>query len=177
MTNLRPRARRLLLPAAVFLAVLAFHFVWTGLFPDRDRAQDRWLAVGVEEPSWGRRYLDSQSYWLGYSYAVSIAFAAAAARRWRETRASTARDAAVGGLTLSGFLALAGCFLIGCCGSPMLGVYLSLFGAAFLPFAKPIVAALTTAALAVTWIRLNRRACACDPTPEAPCCDPTRTQT
>lgn len=165
----RFRASRLLLPAGVFLAVLAIHCVWTGLFPERDPAQDRWVAVSAAEPSWGRRYLDAQSYWLGYSYAISIAFAAAAVRRYREERLRAARTAAIGGVTLSGFLAVAGCFLIGCCGSPMPGVYLSLFGASFLPIAKPLIATITTAALAASWIRMNRRACACREAPDSPC--------
>ena len=38
----------------------------------------------------------------------------------------------MGGITLSGFLAVAGCYLLGCCGSPMLAVYMSLFGVSFL---------------------------------------------
>ena len=56
---------------------------------------------------------------------------------------------------------MAGCFLAGCCGSPMLGVYLSLFGASFLPWAKPLVAGLTTAMIAGSywWMRRRERAC------------------
>jgi hypothetical protein len=37
---------------------------------------------------------------------------------------------AIGGFSLTGFLVATGCFLVGCCGSPMLVVYLNLFGAA-----------------------------------------------
>ena len=36
-----------------------------------------------------------------------------------------------------------GCFLIGCCGSPMLAVYLSLFGAKALGLGKPLMALVT----------------------------------
>lgn len=68
-----------------------------------------------------------------------------------------ARNLAIGGVTLSGVLAVAGCFLLGCCGSPMLAVYLSLFGAAFLPFAKPLVAGLTAASLVAGWWWMKRR--------------------
>ncbi len=66
---------------------------------------------------------------------------------------------AVGGITLSGFLVAAGCFLVGCCGSPMLGVYLSLFGARFLPLAKPLIAAVTTLmiAAAAVWMKCRTR--------------------
>ena len=41
--------------------------------------------------------------------------------------------------------------MLGCCGSPMLAVYLSLFGAAFLPWAKPLIALLTTVTLFAAW--------------------------
>ena len=39
----------------------------------------------------------------------------------------------------------------------MLPVYLSLFGAAFLPWAKPLVAGLTTLMIGATWLWLARR--------------------
>lgn len=114
--------RRLLLPMLVFVAVGLIHFVWSGAFPERDATQDRWQTVTDERPSWFNRYWEGQSYWLGYSYALAVAFAAVALRRYQEQRMCAARNLAVGGITLTGFLAVAGCFLIGCCGSPMLGV-------------------------------------------------------
>ncbi len=39
----------------------------------------------------------------------------------------------------------------------MLGVYLSLFGAAFLPFTKPLVAALTTLFIVASYCWMRRR--------------------
>lgn len=154
--------RRLLLPAFVFGAVIAAHFVWLGLFPERELTQTRWVAVPGQdglENSWLNRYVETQSYWLGFSYGLSLAFAAAALRRYREERLCTARTCAIGGLTLSGFLAVAGCYLLGCCGSPMLGVYLSLFGAAFLPFTKPLVAVLTAVFIGGSWWWMNHWSC------------------
>lgn len=62
-----------------------------------------------------------------------------------------------GGLTFSGILAATGCFLLGCCGSPMLGVYLSFFGAAFLPLAGPFVAGLTTVLIGASYFWMNHR--------------------
>jgi hypothetical protein len=59
---------------------------------------------------------------------VAAAFATRALSRsilFRQGRTVTA-GAAAGGLTLLGALMAGGCFLIGCCGSPMLAVYLSL---------------------------------------------------
>jgi len=166
------KLRRLLLPALVFVTVGIIHFVWLGVFPARNATQDRWQTVVTEEsPSWLNRYWETQSYWLGYSYGLSLAFAGVALRRYREQRTCADRNLAIGGVTLSGFLAFAGCFLVGCCGSPMLGVYLSLFGASFLPWAKPLVAGLTTVLIAASyWWMWSRswKQNSCEP-----CCTPT----
>lgn len=150
--------RRAWLPALVFVTVAAVHFTWNGLFPEQDPAQERWLTVpGSAERSWLDSYVESGRYWLGYCYALSLAFAAVAIRRYWECRSGSARNLAAGGVTLSGVLVVSGCLLLGCCGSPMLGVYLSLFGAAFLPLAGPLVAAVTTILIAASYWWMRRR--------------------
>ena len=145
------KIRRALLPLVVFLAVLGAHFVWLGLFPEQNPAQSRWAEVPAIDRSWLREYLDGGGYWLGYSYGISLAFAAVGIRRYREQRLAASRNLALGSVSLSGVLAVVGCYMLGCCGSPMLAVYLSLFGVAFLPWAKPFVAILTTVTLLVAW--------------------------
>jgi len=75
---------------------------------------------------------------------------------------------ALGGVTLTGFLALAGCFLVACCGSPMLVVYLSLFGADFLPLAKSLVAVVNTLSIIGAWWWMKRRQSSPDPAPQHP---------
>jgi hypothetical protein len=157
MTGLGQKMRRLLLPVGVFLGVAAAHYVWSGLFPEVDPAQAKWASLPGAETSWLQRYIDTKGYWVGYSYALSVAFAVAALRRYREDRFCSAKTLALGGVTFSGFLALAGCFLVGCCGSPMLVVYLSLFGAWFLPLAKPMVAVVTTFSIIGAWWWMKRR--------------------
>ncbi len=153
-----PAFRRILLYFGVFLSIIFAHYVWTGLFPERDPAAARWaVVVAATEPTWMQLYLQTQSYWLGFSYALSLTFAVYAFRRYREQRYCTAKNLAIGGVTFSGLLAVAGCFLVGCCGSPMLAVYLNLFGAAFLPFAKPLVALVTSISILGAWWWLNRR--------------------
>jgi hypothetical protein len=148
--------RRAVLPMAVFIGVAVFHFVWLYLFPEQNPVQSRWVPVEQGPPPL-RRYMETQSYLLGYSYALAFSFTAVAFRSYREKRSYYAGSIAVGSLTFSGILAVAGCFLIGCCGSPMLGVYLSFFGAAFLPLAKPLIAVLTTISIAVSWWWMNHR--------------------
>ena len=145
------------LPLSIFVGVAVIHYAWVGLYPEQDPLQDRWIAVRTAmTPSWLQLYIETRSYWLGFSYALSIAFAAVALRRYREKRFCATRNLAIGGVTFSGFLAVAGCYLIGCCGSPMLAVYLSLSGTAFLPLAKPLVALLTTIFISAAWWWMNR---------------------
>ena len=157
MTVSGQKMRRFLLPLGVFVGVAVAHYVWSGLFPEMDPTQARWASLhGAGASSWLYRYIETQGYWLGYSYALSLAFAAAALRRYREERSCSAKTLAFGGVTLSGFLALAGCFLLGCCGSPMLVIYLNLFGASFLPLAKPLLAALTTISILGAWWWMTR---------------------
>lgn len=141
---------------AAFIAVLCFHVIWVTQFPDTEPAQRKWVADPIAtHAGWATAYITSGSYWLGYSYALSLGFAAFALSRYLRNRQRSAGQSALGGIGLSGFLAVAGCFLIGCCGSPMLAVYMSLFGASFLPFAKPLVAGMTTAFIAISWWRLH----------------------
>ncbi len=167
-----PRWRRFIVPAVAFAGVFGLHFVWLSAFPVQDPAQGRWESV-PDDASWVAssvsRYVKGQSYWQGYAYAISAGFVWVAVRRFREKRLFGAGKAAVGGATAGSVLAAAACFLSGCCGSPMLAVYLSLFGAAFLPWAKPLVAVLTTAMIMGSYWWMRRKeaqaccgaACAC----------------
>jgi hypothetical protein len=151
------RLRRAFLPLAMFFIVVGAHYVLRGLYRERDPAQDRWATIpGATLPSWTDQYVRSQDYWMGLSYGMSGAFVTWAIRRWYEQRKRAARNAAIGGLSLSGFLAVAGCFLTGCCGSPMLAVYINLLGAWFLPLAKPLCTGLTALSLLVGWWWVNR---------------------
>ena len=148
--------RQALLPVGVFLAVLCIHFIWLGIFPETNPVQDRWVATGSNlQRSWLIPYVENQNYFLGYSYALCLSFAAVALRHYWQDRVCRARNLAISSITLSGFLAVAGCFLLGCCGSPMLIVYLNLFGAAFFPLAKPIIAIATTLTILGAWWWMN----------------------
>lgn len=148
------RLRPALLPLAAFLAAVLAHLGWHALFPDRDPAQDRWAPVATV--SWFEQYVNTQGYWLSYSYGLSAAFATIAVRRWWLQRQRRDAGAALGSAAASGFLAAASCWLIGCCGSPMLGVYLAFLGPAVLPFAKPAVAMLTTLSVVLGYWWLGR---------------------
>lgn len=159
MTSGKIRLKRAILPLAIFILVLSIHLAWYYFFPEEDPAQDRWVTVATPVGGWLNQYIENQSYFIGYAYGLSLAFASVALRRYREKRQCSARNMAIGGISFSGFFALAGCYLLGCCGSPMLAVYASFFGAAFLPFAKPLVAGFTTITIAAAYIWLRRKSC------------------
>jgi len=159
------KLRRLLIPIAVFITVFIIHYIWHGIFPERNAVQNLWAPVGTR---WLQTYIASQNYWLGFSYALSLGFAAYAILRYHEENLNRGRNLAIGSIGFTGFLAVAGCFLLGCCGSPMLAIYISLFGAAFatfVPFLKPLVALVTAVSisLALLWMnRRNRKAVSCE---------------
>jgi hypothetical protein len=92
---------------------------------------------------------------LGISYGAATALALYGISRTALNRRAGVAGA-VGGLSLGGLLAVAGCFLVGCCGSPMLAVWASLFGTRALGGGKFVTAGLTLASVAGGWWWLNR---------------------
>lgn len=115
-----------------------------------------------------RAYLANGDWLLGLSYALSAAFMVYAFSRLRAGQKKEGAVAIAGGASIVGLLYFAGCFLLGCCGSPMLVVYLSWFGASFLGFTKPLTLGLTVVSLSVGYAWMERRAkagcveCACE---------------
>jgi len=119
-------------------------------------------------------YWRSGRGFLGLSYGTAFGFlayvvahAVAVRRRGAGGAGGAASGVAgplFGGATLAGGLWLAICWLVGCCGSPLLPVYVSLFGARFLGFTGPIVFGVTAVSVAVGALWYNRaceRGCAC----------------
>ena len=102
-------------------------------------------------------YLQTQDYFLGFSYALGTAFSIWAVVRFLRQRERSRARGAVGSVTLMGLLMAGGCFMIGCCGSPMLGVYLSLFGAKALGVGKPLMAVIALLSTGCGYVILSRR--------------------
>ena len=168
--------RRAVPPATAFVVVVGIHILWVRWFPEQDPAQSRWAVLPETGDAWFSRYVEAGEYWLAYAYGFSGAFAVAAVRNLLEAQRASRASAAEGGLaagsvTFAGAVAFGGCFLVGCCGSPMLAVWLALFGAAFLPFAKPLVAGVTTGTVIVAWIWMEQRKRVCQ-AGQARCCPP-----
>jgi hypothetical protein len=144
---------------AVFIAVLGIHiayFAWAAT-----QATSVW--VQPDDAAWPASYISNQDYMLGISYALACAFTVYAFLKLAE-RSEKGIVGTLGGVTLTGFLYFGGCFLTGCCGSPMLAVYLSVLGPSFLGFTKPIILLFTILSIGASYIWMERKAkspCSC----------------
>ena len=147
------------LVSCVFLAVLAGHFLYVTRSVSTASGEGPWASYVFERPAASRlsRYVGPGEYWLGLSYSLAGAFAAfCLARAIRMRRESLAAPA--GGLALGGVLWATVCFLTGCCGSPMLPVYLGLLGPKFLGVTKPLAFGVTLLSIAVGYAWMLKRA-------------------
>jgi hypothetical protein len=163
---------RKLIPAVVFVAIFAAHALYVGSCAASPPSgwTDFSISADTAGPLGLAAYWRGQQYFLGFSYALGAAFAAWALIRsiFLNQERAVAAGAAAGGITLVGILMAGGCFLIGCCGSPMLAVYMSLFGAKALGFGKPLTAVITLASVSCGYWYLSRRFARGDA-----CCSPT----
>ena len=153
--------RNLALTLSVGFVIFALHagyLVWRG-----EQIASHWEAISDDSAL--NHYLAQGDYLLSLSYSAVAAFTTYSLLRAR-TNLKAGAAGVFGGFTLASLLSIAGCWLVGCCGSPLLPVYLSLFGASFAGFTKPLVLALTLSSIgfSVWWIhRRSRKAgCGCD---------------
>lgn len=147
------------LALVVFAAIVLGHFAYT-TSSTAAPAGGQWAAYEFEEPEGSRldHYVGHGNYWLGLSYGLSGAFAAWCFGRVLVMRRSSLA-ASAGGLTLSGVLAAGVCFLTGCCGSPMLPLYLGLLGPNFLGVTKPLTFAVTLLSIAIGYVWMLKGVC------------------
>lgn len=149
-----------LLPTVVFIFVISLHALYVRHVSVAPTDSDGFADSGITDnagfldlgPYWA-----AQDYFLGFSYALGAAFAVWATVQFVLTRRAAMAVGAAGSITLVGILMAGGCFLLGCCGSPMLGVYLALFGAKFLGAGKPLMAAVTLLSVGRGYWCLSRR--------------------
>lgn len=107
-------------------------------------------------------YLATDAAWSGASYALTAAFTAHALLAFRESRRKAAAGAA-GGIAAMGAIYAFGCFAFGCCGSPMLAVWLSWFGGRAIGLGGPFVFGVTLLSTAIGFLVLRRKgSCACE---------------
>jgi len=144
--------------AAVLVTVLLGHFFYVTRSATVSADGGPWAAYNFDQPQESRwvRYTGPGEYWVGLSYGLTGAFATwCFARIIRLRREALAANAA--GLTLSGVLWAAVCFLTGCCGSPMLPIYLGLFGPKFMSVTKPLTFGVTLLSIVVGCVWMMKR--------------------
>ena len=150
-----------LVPTIVFVAIFVAHALCVGACAVS--APSGWSDFGMSANATGPfglgAYWRGQDYFIGFSYALGASFTAWALTRCIAFRQAwvAAGGAAVGGITLVGVLMAGGCFLIGCCGSPMLAIYVSLFGSRALGVGKPLTASVTLVSVSCGYWCLSRR--------------------
>lgn len=154
-----------------FFTILSIHFAYS-LWQIIETV-NRWKQTRDINPF--IQYFERQDFFLGLSYALTAAFTVYAVTNFLEKR-KRGIAGTVGGFTLAGVLYFAGCFLTGCCGSPMLAVYLSLFGSSIAGIAKPITAGLTTMSVifGFVWINRNNKTKVCSSNDV--CCSPNENE-
>jgi hypothetical protein len=153
----------LLLGTAAFVAVFLGHLLYLGYLTGA--AQKDWADNFDPSVSFWQSYVINQDYFVSFSYALSASFAVWATARFVYSRRRAAAIGAVGGVSLVTFLAAAGCFLIGCCGSPMLPLYISLLGSKATGIGKPLMALISLISISGGYVYVMRR-------PECRCADP-----
>ncbi len=144
--------RKVFYPSLAFVVVFSFHAVYSIVATARKSQQ--WVQLEKVNPFWS--YITQQDYLLGLSYAIASAFTLYAVLQFSRGRKGSL-NGVIGGSALTGLLYFASCFLLGCCGSPMLIVYLNLFGASFLGFTKHLTLALTIISVVIGYFWMERK--------------------
>ena len=152
-------------PVTTSLAVFLAYAGWTVIHPDASPAGGWGLVVDPLRDRI-RDFFSGGSVWMGASYALSAGFTAFALSVFRENRRRAAVGAA-GGVVVAGAVYGFGCFVLGCCGSPMLPIYIGLLGAKWANLSGPLMFGLTLASVALGVLLLRRkRGCGCEGTYE-----------
>jgi hypothetical protein len=150
-----------LLAAVAFVAVFVGHALYLrylAIAPQKDWADN------FNPSDFWQSYMIGQDYFVSFSYALSASFAVWAGTLFMYSRRQAAVMGAFGGISLVTLLSAAGCFLIGCCGSPMLMVYVSLFGSNAAGIGKPLMALISLISIGAGYLYVVRR-------PECNCTD------
>lgn len=138
------KVKKIIIPLATFVIVFILHLLYFKLTES--------ACAGSE---WFQKYIKEQGYFLGISYALSFAFLSFSFLKFKENRKAALKAAFSSGLlvVLLWFL----CFLFGCCGSPMLVVYLNLIGLSKLKVPKLILLIMTIVFIGIGYLWLIKK--------------------
>lgn len=149
--------------AVAFVAVFLGHVLYLRYL--NSAPQRGWADNFNPSASFWQSYITGQDYFVSFSYALSAGFAVWAIARFMYSHRRAAAVGAFGGVSLVTLLAAAGCFLIGCCGSPMLVIYVSLFGSKAAGIGKPLMALISLVSICGGYLYVVRHS-------ECNCTDP-----
>ena len=99
-------------PLVVFLS----HLWWSVTIPYKSIPGVLYMAPPLRERI--LTHLAGDGLWMGASYSLAAAFMVYVLRRFRKQREKALAGAAGGAVVMGGIYAF-GCFMLGCCGSPM----------------------------------------------------------
>ena len=145
--------RKIFYPILAFVIVFAMHVIYS-VWKEMQIAE-KWVQIGNSNLL--SLYFKQQNYLLGFSYAMAGAFTVYAFFKFLESRKRGGLAGLIGGVGLTGILYFGGCFLLGCCGSPMIAVYLAFFGSSFLGFTKPLVLLITTISIVIGYFWIEKK--------------------
>jgi hypothetical protein len=151
---LKTKISRIAVLLIVFVIVFLIHLLYF-----------RFVKQNCGSAPWFQKYVGKQEYFIGVSYALSFAFMMYAFLKYKEKR-KAALQAAAG----SGFMAMVlwlSCFLLGCCGSPMAGIYLNWFGLSSLNLPNMALFIITCVFVGLSYLWLIRKSPCCT---GDPCC-------
>lgn len=138
---------------AVFVGTIALHLIYS--------VNPRGSGCGPHPTVLS--YITSGDVFLGFSLAVGALFTYCCLHRLFYTRSKAAAAGAVSGTAAVAGVAAAGCFLTGCCGSPMLIVYASIIGIQGFEIPKWAIAFVTVISASLGWWWLKRMdKCGCE---------------
>lgn len=146
-------------PLITFVMIFLFHIIY--IIWKFSHVSNKWIQV--ENVSFWSLYLNQQNYFLSYSYALAAAYTIYMLLIFFQNGKKKV-NSIITGVTLLGFIYAGGCFLLGCCGSPMLAIYLGLFGSSYIGFTKPFIAIITTISVAsgYFWMKKKSKKCCKD---------------
>jgi len=142
--NMTNKIKKIIIPLSTFISIFILHLLYF-------KASEE-TCGGIP---WFQEYIKEQEHFLGISYALLFAFMAFAFLKFKENRKSVLKAAIGGGLLAVVLWFL--CFLFGCCGSPMLIVYLNLVGLSSLKVSKLALLVMTIIFIGIGYIWLIKR--------------------
>ena len=138
------KARKTIFPLIAFIIIFTLHLLYFKITEE-----------ACASIPWFQKYINEQEYFLGISYALSLAFITFAFLKFKENRKSALKVAIGGGLWA--IILWFFCFLFGCCGSPMLIIYLNLIGLSKLKIPKLALLVMTIIFIGIGYIWLTRK--------------------